>query len=107
MDFFIGALRDRDFRIALRRARPNTLNEALNLALEIEAIEQAEGVSKPSRYTCAVSHESSNMDLSHRMEQLELKMTRLAEENNRLLNSHKGPGGVSRPPYSGRSFASC
>ncbi|PIK47550.1 hypothetical protein BSL78_15568 [Apostichopus japonicus] len=44
MDYFISALRDRDIRIAVRRGAPKTLPEALNLALEIEAIDRAEGV---------------------------------------------------------------
>ncbi|PIK62875.1 Retrovirus-related Pol polyprotein from transposon [Apostichopus japonicus] len=83
MDYFISALRDRDIRIAVRRGAPKTLPEALNLALEIEAIDRAEGVIRQKKAVFTVDTKGQE-DFALRISKIESQMGRLQELSERM-----------------------
>ena len=102
LDYFVGALRDRDIRIAVRRRRPKTLSEALNLAIEFEAIDQSEGVLKTAKYAHAVSTQvDSQNNSSQRIDRLEAQVNKLLEENAKLTEMLNQASGTHRSPPSG------
>ncbi|KAJ8028047.1 hypothetical protein HOLleu_30174 [Holothuria leucospilota] len=102
LDCFVGALRDRDIRIAVRRGRPKTLSEALNLAIEFEAIDQSEGVLRARRYAHVVSPQvDSQNNSSQCIDRLEAQVNKLLEENARLTEMLNEAGGTHRSPPSG------
>ena len=53
-DFFINALPEREFRVLVRQGRPRTLTDALGLAIELDAIERAEGTVRGDRFSRGV-----------------------------------------------------
>ena len=88
LDFFIGAIKDRDIRVAIRRGRPKSLNEALALAIEIEAIDQAEGIVKTRRLTCAVTSRDDIVEnLTDRLQRLETQLGQVMEENVKAMQA--------------------
>ena len=97
VDCFVGALRDRDFRIEVRKGRPKTTEEALHLALELEAFEQAEGVLKPRRQAYAVSSPGGEVEgIVQRLDKLEIQLAKVLEGNART--SHPRQQVPSPPP---------
>lgn len=101
LESFLGALRDRDARIVVRRGRPKTIEDALHLALEVEAIDQAEGVMKPRRSVYTVSASSDTVGgITERLDRLEVQLGKGLEDNARLSQFvQQGP--PAPPPLTG------
>ena len=107
IDFFVGALRDRDLRIAVRRRTPKTLCETLHIALEVEAIDSAEGVFKPRRQACTVATSDGAVgELSERLSRLEMQVGRVLENQTRpgpVANQFQEPPAPPAPGVFGGS----
>ena len=100
MDRFIGALDDRDLRIRIRKGNPNSLDEAVSRAIQLEAIYEAENGHKkqPARVQAVNMNEASAED---RITTMLTRQTAVLESMVSLL-SERGKNSVDKPRESKR-----
>ncbi|KAJ8047868.1 hypothetical protein HOLleu_06988 [Holothuria leucospilota] len=106
-DFLIDALPDREFRVLIRRFRPQTLEEAMTVAIELDAIEKTEGMVRSGRSVSSVGtnlgggnlHDvTPNLELSQRLERIEAQLSYLMNSGNSPYRPNMQPSVSMHPP---------
>lgn len=83
-DQFVDALVDSEIRIRIKQSRPTNLNEAINLAVELEAYNRAERKSHPSSIMTESDDKTNDTSLSGMLSKLIEKFDNLHRDVDEL-----------------------
>lgn len=99
MGNFIDAISDAEMRLKIQQSRPKVLNEAVKVAVELEAFDKAERQRQANKYIRGASHmpehvdksksEVSNEDILKRIEQLLQHQPKSSFVNNKPQQDNK------------------
>lgn len=99
MGNFIDAISDAEMRLKNQQSRPKVLNEAVKVAVELEAFDKAERQRQANKYIRGASHmpehvdksksEVSNEDILKRIEQLLQHQPKFSFVNNNPQQDNK------------------